>query len=168
MNNLELVRKKILDAKEERWIKQLAFIKKYKTTICSFKFNIPSWPKQSPQILKVWEKALLDFEIFLHENKIDYQILEKNQTILGPEAFLKTTMNPSFFKKWAIKFEENYVIGRLIDIDVLDINANPIEREIKRKCFICDNLAITCMRTNKHTTEEIRKKFDTILNKSIS
>ncbi|HUU78145.1 MAG TPA: citrate lyase holo-[acyl-carrier protein] synthase [candidate division Zixibacteria bacterium] len=168
MNNLELVRKKILDAKEQRWIKQLAFLKKYRTTICSFKFNVPSWPKESPQITKAWEKALIDFEFFLKENKINYEILEKNQTILGPEAFLKTTMNSSNFKKWTIKFEENYVIGRLIDIDVLDINAKPIEREIKRKCFICNDLAIICIRANKHTPEEVRKIFDLILRRSIS
>ena len=167
MNSLDIIRKEILDAKEARWKKQLGLIDKYQSPIISFKFNIPSWPKTSRIIEVAWEKSLNEFIQLLKKKSINFTLLEKEKTALGPEAFIQIEMNAKQAKKITIDFEERFEIGRLLDLDVIDINKKPVEREIKRKCYICNDIAINCMRANKHTPEEAREFFDKILAKKI-
>lgn len=62
-------------------------------------------------------------------------------------------------KPKTIEIEIKHDLGRLIDIDVYDINANQISREEyglpRRKCFICDKDAVICSRAMTHTKDEI-------------
>lgn len=167
LNNLDKIRIAILEAKELRWKKQLAYIEELHSTIISFKFNIPSWPKNSPIIDHAWEKAFEAFTSYLIDKKINFDVMDKSNTILGPESFIRVNMLAEEFKKISIEFEENYQFGRLLDIDVIGINKKPIDRDIKRKCYICNNLAINCMRANKHSPKEAREVFDKILKQNI-
>ena len=167
MNSLDKIRKEILDAKETRWKKQLAFIDKYHFPIIGFKFNIPSWPKTSRIIEVAWEKSLNDFLLFLQKKRVDFLLLEKDKTVLGPEAFIRIDLKAKQAKEITIDFEESFEIGRLLDIDIIDIDKKPIEREIKRKCYICDDIAFNCMRANRHAPEEAREFFDRILAEKI-
>lgn len=62
-------------------------------------------------------------------------------------------------KSKSIEIETVHDLGRLIDIDVYDTDANQLSREEfglpRRKCFICDNDAVICSRAMAHTKEEI-------------
>jgi holo-ACP synthase CitX len=167
LTDLTKIRLAILDAKELRWKKQLAFIDQLQSTILSFKFNIPSWPKNSSLIDQAWTKSFEDFTSFLLSKKISFDILEKNNTVLGPESFIKIDMLAKEVKKITVEFEENYQFGRLLDLDVIGLNKKPIERDVKRKCYLCNDLAINCMHENRHSPEEAREVFNKILKENI-
>jgi len=160
MNDLNDIRWKILDAKETRWIYQKELIDIYQQSIISFKFNIPSWPKVSDEIQQAFDLSLADFQLYLHKTKINFKLLDKKITILGPEAFFISPLNADKLKQITILFEEEHIIGRLIDIDVLDISGKVIDRKVKRRCFLCDRIAINCMREQHHSQEELRDFFD--------
>ncbi|NPE07383.1 MAG: citrate lyase holo-[acyl-carrier protein] synthase [Asgard group archaeon] len=160
MSDLNDLRWQILDAKEERWLKQKAFVNLYKSTLIVFKMNIPSWPKISTDILVVFHKSLEIFKENLTSSKIAFRLIEIQETLLGPEAFISTKMNANDIKDLAIHFEEYHNIGRFFDVDVIDNTGKMIERKIKRKCFLCSEQAIDCMRNQRHSPEEIKEYFD--------
>lgn len=163
LNEIETIQKQILQAKESRWNKQQEFIQKYHSTIISFKFNIPSWPKNSNGIQNAFQKSRLDFCSYMKNSNQEVTLLEINESVLGPEAFFLSSEDSALMKKLAMHFEESYPIGRLLDIDVLDVSGQPVERSIKRKCYLCTSIAIYCMRERKHTPIELRDFFDTVL-----
>ena len=167
MTDLDEIRRQILDAKETRWKKQIAYIDQFHSTIVSFKFNIPSWPKNSELIDGAWEKSFQSFRTFLEKNQVSYDVLENIETVLGPETLLKVEMSAVEFKKLAIKFEESYSIGRLLDVDVISTDKTPIDRSVKRQCYICDDISINCLRSGKHTPIEAREKFDELLKQNL-
>ncbi|NHJ85768.1 MAG: citrate lyase holo-[acyl-carrier protein] synthase [Asgard group archaeon] len=160
MNSLEKIQQKILSAKEERWLYQIKLLKKFNQAVLVLKYNIPNWPKESNEITNAFHFVHLDFIDFLVKLNIQFTLTKRKETILGPESFFVSPIDPSKLKKLAIDFEENYIIGRLLDIDVLALDEKPIERKTKRSCYICDDLAINCMRTSKHSPEEAREFFD--------
>lgn len=162
-DKLLAIKQAILQAKEERWKKQLEFLEKFEVTLISFKFNIPSWPKKSEEISKAFDFLLGEFINHLMKENIAFSIINRVETALGPEAFLTVDATATEAKKQAIKFEEERLIGRLLDLDVLDKEGKPVEREIKRQCYLCDDLAINCMIAQKHSPEEAREFFDKIV-----
>ena len=168
MTEIEAIQKQILRAKEIRWIKQHNLKRNHKSTIISFKFNVPSWPKNSLEIKKAFQKSSFAFCSYMKNNHQEISLLEQNETILGPEAFFLGKEDPVKVKKLSIEFEESSTIGRLLDIDILGPHSDQhVERGTKRKCYLCNNIAIHCMRENTHTPIELRLFFDTLLKKFV-
>lgn len=160
MSDLDNIRAQILEAKEKRWEKQNDFLDQYKTPLIVFKMNIPSWPKMSSIILHVFLKALVEFTKKLIDSELDFRIVEINHSLVGPEAFLIAKTEAQAVKKLTIEFEEHHHIGRFFDVDVLDFSGEIIEREVKRRCFLCEEQAFVCMRNQTHSSEEIKNYFD--------
>jgi holo-ACP synthase len=160
VDDLENIKIAILEAKERRWNKELALIEKYHQSVIILKFNIPSWPKQSENIQEVFPEIVKDFEVFLEKESIGFIRIEKVQTILGPEAFYISKTEEQKIKTVTKYFEEEHPIGRLLDIDLIGTNKKPIERRRKRRCYLCNDLAINCMISRKHQPEELRAFFD--------
>ena len=161
--NLDQIRKTILNAKEKRWLYQLALIEKFHLPLISFKFNIPSWPKVSSEILEAFEILFPSFLEILQQRKVSYTLHSKQISALGPEGFISLILHPKEIKEITSAFEEHAPIGRLLDLDVLAIDGYPIERSRKRKCYICNDLAINCMITRKHSPIVAREFFDQVL-----
>lgn len=62
-------------------------------------------------------------------------------------------------KEEMIKIESSD-IGRLIDIDVYhDNKSSSIRREVPRKCVICDDISFNCIRSHRHTYDELYNKY---------
>jgi holo-ACP synthase CitX len=164
-NSLENIRKTILERKEKRWQFQLQLIKKYDSPVISFRFNIPSWPKNSESINTAFLIVSQEFENYLNNLSIHFQKKSSKFDIIGPECYYLFDGKAHFIKKQTIAFEKKHPIGRLLDIDILMKTGKPIERETKRLCFICNNdLAINCMRKANHSPIEARKIFDKKIN----
>jgi holo-ACP synthase CitX len=164
MTSTEDIRKKMLEIKEQRWQKQKKLVKKFKVNLLSFKFNIPGWPKVDEPIKKAFTKSLNDFFKYLFMNKISFDYVSGETTILGFEAYLISKYPARKLKELSKAFEEDYPIGRILDIDVMDKKANYLDRETKRKCFLCEDIAINCMRSQKHSLEKLRKYVDEKIN----
>ncbi|MBN1328209.1 MAG: citrate lyase holo-[acyl-carrier protein] synthase [Candidatus Heimdallarchaeota archaeon] len=160
MDDLNGIHLKILEAKETRWNFQMKLLTIHQQPIISFKFNIPSWPKLSEEIQQTFDYTLTDFQTFLQKKNIDYKFLNQNITVLGPEAFFTSPHSAEELKQVSISFEENYIIGRLIDIDIINISGSVIDRKVKRRCFLCNKIAIDCMREQLHTQKELKDFFD--------
>ena len=86
----------------------------------------------------------------------------------GFEAYLVTDIDRIAAKKIACDIEDSHPLGRLFDIDVIDIDGAPMSRSVvchkPRRCLMCDNEARYCMRNRTHTQEELHSKIAQMVN----
>ncbi|QQK08102.1 citrate lyase holo-[acyl-carrier protein] synthase [Miniphocaeibacter halophilus] len=77
----------------------------------------------------------------------------------GLNIYFSTNEDSLSLKKKTILIEEQE-IGRFIDVDVIDnggiISRTDLNYE-RRKCYICDNDAIICVKKRKHSVDELIK-----------
>ncbi|MBQ3438011.1 MAG: citrate lyase holo-[Fusobacterium sp.] len=92
------------------------------------------------------------------------EIKEKNE-ITGDELWIVADSTAEKLKEITIIIEEEEEIGRIYDMDVVDINFQKLSRKSFRKCLICDMQAQDCGRSRRHSVEELQEKIIRILKK---
>ena len=65
-------------------------------------------------------------------------------------------------KNKMIQLESKNKLGRFVDIDVYLNSSHSLNRTIPRKCYICDDFALVCSRTQKHSTQELLNYIEKI------
>lgn len=136
---------------------------KDKTLIC-LTVVMPGNVKRNGNSLLV-AKAAKEELLKVFDGHIIYMQDKDLQT--GYEFYLITDFNNIEAKKLCCGIEETHPLGRLFDIDVLNRDGIPINREQvgygKRKCLLCDNEARFCMRNFTHTQEEIQQHINEMI-----
>ena len=150
----------ILHAKEMRAWKQKELLSRHPlASLISLSINIPSLIKLSHEAVVVHEiahQAL--FEMLEHEG-IELLACESKLSPNGAESFFTCKADAKMLKAFTCKVETTHPLGRLMDIDVLDAMGNILSRSTlglpKRKCFVCEDEAQLCARSQKHTYAEL-------------
>ena len=165
MQGIEVGIDEVLNCREKRVAIQNEMIRKYRKPIISFTMNIPGPIKTNDEIKKAFDigkKLILEK---LKENNIE--ILEKKELNVntGNELFISVNSSAEKIKNITVAIEESCELGRLFDIDVIDINFEKLSRKSFRKCLICEEQAQECGRSQKHSMEELQNKVEEILSK---
>ena len=67
-----------------------------------------------------------------------------------------------------MEIESNHEIGRIFDIDVYNVSGESLSRESlglpERQCIICEGRAKVCVRSEKHSTHDLVKYADSMVN----
>ena len=165
MQGIEVGINEILDCREKRVAIQNEMIKKYKQPIISFTMNIPGPIKTNNEIKKAFDIGKNLILENLKKNNIE--ILEKKELNenTGNELFISVNSLAEKIKNITVIIEESCELGRLFDIDVIDINFEKLSRKSFRKCLICEEQAQECGRSRKHSVEELQNKIEEILSK---
>lgn len=128
----------------------------------SVNFNIPGYPKSDNQIKKAFlfvKKELFNYlkiiKIDVNEDKIITQSDEAGDICFFP--FEQKKINLSILKKQLENFEKHHQLGRILDIDLFDINAQPISSGKQKSCLLCEDKALICMHKKKHSYQELRE-----------
>jgi holo-ACP synthase len=148
--------KDILLGRERRVEYQEKLVKQYKMPILVIRVNYPGVNKDnhfSREIIKIMEQIIC--EIFSYS--IHYKIM--TTTAEGPLVIMSVNKEAKEIKEMALNIEDNHILGRCVDLDVYDENARSISRGDfglgMRKCYICDDVAHNCIRSKKHSKEEV-------------
>lgn len=165
MQGIEVGIDEVLLSREKRVAIQNEMIRKYRKPIISFTMNIPGPIKTNNEIKKAFDigkKLILEK---LKENNIE--ILEKEELNVntGNELFISVNSSAEKIKNITVAIEESCELGRLFDIDVIDVNFEKLSRKSFRKCLICEAQAQECGRSRKHSVEELQDKIEEILSK---
>ncbi|MBU5269872.1 citrate lyase holo-[acyl-carrier protein] synthase [Clostridium cochlearium] len=160
----------ILLAREERVEFQNTLLEKYKLPMLCLRVNYPGVIKDNETSRGI--SNILKAEI---EDKFDTQIVYKcyKVTAEGPILILIIDNIAEEIKKYSIYVEQNHLLGRCVDIDVYNVDGTGISRTYlgykPRKCFICEDMAQNCVRSRKHSMEQVinyieeqYKKFNNI------
>ena len=139
---------KILEARENR-AKLIDNLTNDNKIIVSIKANIPGNNKS------IYLAYLIINSFSLNQLKIKINKAYFYKSDDGPFHLLEIKSNNlEKTKNKLIDFENNWPLGRFIDLDLYSKD-KLISRKIKRKCFFCNNLAINCLRKGNHSVEEV-------------
>ena len=168
MQGIEVGIDEVLNCREKRVAIQNDMIKKYNKPVISFTMNIPGPIKTNDEIKKAFgigKNLILEK---LKENNIE--ILEKEELNVntGNELFISVNSSAEKIKNITVAIEESCELGRLFDIDVIDVNFEKLSRKSFRKCLICEEQSQECGRSRKHSVGELQNKVEEILKKSLA
>ena len=147
----------ILMRREERSIYQKKLTDSFRMPLICFQINIPGFLKYTSQSSLIHAAGTQEIYRTLNQNKIRCFFAEIRHEITGIEGFFIVDCDPVLLKKLCCEIEENHVLGRLFDIDVMDDMGNRISRVTlgypERSCLICGGDVLSCRREMKHTSE---------------
>ena len=146
----------ILVAREKRIEYQEKLTQKYRMPILVVRVNYPGLNKDnhfSKGISEIMEKTICEaFSCLIHYKK-------RITTAEGPLVIICIDKKPRDIKAMTLNIEDNHILGRCVDLDVYDENCISISREEfgleMRKCYICDDIAHNCVRSKKHSKEQV-------------
>jgi holo-ACP synthase/triphosphoribosyl-dephospho-CoA synthase len=149
----------ILDAREYRFSTQQRLLSKFHLPVLSFTMNIAGEIKQTPLIDLAFDygiKSILD----LLGTPLHSEFLRKPT---GCEAFFVYEKTAEEIKQSCMKIESESPVGRLFDMDVIDIGGHKLSRPKTRTCIVCGGPVAPCSRSRAHGLETIKHFTDQIL-----
>ncbi len=145
---------RILKAREEREIKHRQLLEIYQGTLLALTLNIPGQNKTTPDALVAYEAGIRAVDKLFSSRRVNVLKYESSATDDGPHAcWIVDTPSPKL-KAWTMEIEENHLLGRLFDLDVLDTSGKTLHRDgmgkSQRKCLVCEEPAHACARSRRH------------------
>lgn len=146
----------ILNARDERVKKQKQLIKKYERPLISYTLNIAGSIKRTPLFDIIFDQGL-----YLIQSEIEDALLfkEVQREDTGSIAYLVVDCEIIELKKKMVEIEKHSPSARLYDIDVINLDFEPISRKDigvdARRCIICKRPYLECRRNKSHSIEEV-------------
>ena len=149
----------VLQTKEERAVVQAELRARCQVAVVSVSVNMPGTVKYDQDTLALIEYALARLQkLFAIEG---FQTLESRwlHAVAGPAAVLAVAEDAAAIKRLAVQVEQEQPFGRLLDIDVFDAAGRQLSRGsaglVGRRCVVCDEPAILCIRGRRHEAQQI-------------
>ena len=162
----------LLAERERRWNTRLSLAGLYNCPVLSLTLNIPGPDKNLPgadAALGQLRAALCAAVAAAGGRLVDECRFAGPD---GPAWIAAVRMDVMDLKQLAVAVEENHVLGRLADADVMDAQGQPVNREhlaenpdavdgglaqwrAPRQCFLCSRPASLCRREGRHSLEEL-------------
>ena len=162
----------LLAERERRWNTRLSLAGLYNCPVLSLTLNIPGPDKNLPgadAALGQLRAALCAAVTAAGGRLVDECRFAGPD---GPAWLAAVRMDAMTLKQLAMAVEENHVLGRLADADVMDAQGQPVNREhlagtptavdgaaapgrAPRQCFLCSRPASLCRREGRHSLEEL-------------
>lgn len=125
--------------------------------------NIPGKEKKSQGIYRLfsWSTGLFSQEF------PDAEKLADGDDALGPFAIFALNREPVDVKRRCIQLENSFPASRLMDLDVFDKGGCQVGRFAlgmePRRCLLCAQPAVECIRLKRHPVPEVTAKTDELL-----
>lgn len=163
----------LLEAKEQRAIKQQNLLQVYNKPLISFTINYPGQIKDNAEVRQFFKLGCLAISTKFKTNSLIFE--QQELLITGPQAFfIYDDIEVRSLKEKCIQLEQgNKSWCRLWDIDVFDADTLAALTRTKfahspRKCFICDQSAKECARSKAHSLSDIHSVITQCYKSSLS
>lgn len=157
----------ILLARDARVEMQNHFLKKYHLPLVSFTMNIPGSIKTDDAIERAFQIGIR--RILMQIDRRGGCVADTYQKIefTGCEQMWAVDrISGEEMKKAMMQIEDQDALGRLFDIDVIDVNGGKLSREAwktERGCLICGKPVRACARNRSHAAEELFARVHEII-----
>ncbi len=159
----------VLQTKEERAAVQAELRRRYHAAVVSVSVNMPGQIKCDQDTLALIEYALARLEVLFAAAGVWAVETRRLPALAGPAAVLAVEADAAMLKQLATKVEQEQPFGRLLDIDVFDAAGIQLNRnssgQVGRRCFVCDEPAILCIRGRRHEAQEILAAVEALIKK---
>jgi len=167
----------MLDARENRAMRQMDLLSRYKKPLLCFTMNIAGPIKNNELIRRGFSIGMDEFhqQLMRTKNRTVFETVYIEDT--GCEAYFVVDMDARELKKLTCELENQSDLGRLYDMDILyqDLSENKtikIDRqdigEGSRKCLICGAEGKECASRRLHSVSELQMKTAEILFESVT
>jgi len=147
----------ILLAREQRVAKQQELLDAYHCPLVCFTMNIAGPVKTSPLIERGFRAGLQQLESLPTVAK---EVLYKHT---GCEGYFAVNTDVHILKSVCTAFEEASPLGRLFDMDVLDVDGSKLDRPGQRGCIVCGAPGRGCAASRSHSVAELQAATHHIL-----
>lgn len=158
---MEISLLEILDAREKRAQAQQQLLAQYRVPLLCFTMNIAGPVKNSPLIRRGFQAGLDALDSQLPAECILHRQLSTEAT--GCEAIYAVSMAAGQLKALCTAIEESTPLGRLFDMDVLDVNGTKLERQGQRGCIVCGAPGRGCAAGRLHSVTQLQAVTNQIL-----
>ncbi len=159
----------VIANKDNRVKRQEEWLKSHSLPLISFSINMPGPEKNNALtdvIFRQGMHAIRNTCASYGWTIVNRQIHRANT---GAEAIMVVDIDDVNALKIAMmRIEHTHAMGRLMDIDVLAVSGEIISRDNqgfgKRQCYICDDEAVVCARSQRHDLPTLLQKIEEIVN----
>lgn len=144
--------------RERRIEHQEKLLEQFKIPLLVIRVNYPGLNKDNrftQGIIKVIERVICEAFLGSIHNKVITTTAE------GPMVIMSINKSARDIKLITLDIEEKHPLGRCVDIDVYDRSGIGISRNAfglgMRKCFLCADIAHNCVRSEKHSKNEVEE-----------
>lgn len=85
---------------------------------------------------------------------------EQGYFVTGPQALWAVNGAALEIKRAAMALEDQHGLGRLWDLDVIDVDGRSLSRQQLdapvRRCLVCDQAAHACARSGRHALHQLQ------------
>lgn len=158
----------ILEAREQRALRQRELLAVQKLPLVCFTLNIPGPEKDGPLIRKGFRLGLRFLSKALGSH---IRHRESRLTAAGWEAFLCVDLEPAALKQVTAHLEDRVPGGRVFDMDVLIPSGKMGRSELglpERKCLLCKNPAVICGRSRAHSLSVLEAETARLLREGLT
>ena len=168
VSGVEVSLDQVLNNKELRLKRQQEWLNRHFSPLVSFSINMPGAVKHNDAAVHIFTQGIQ--HIIQHCLKNDWQIVAEQSFngITGPEAIFAISCSALELKLAMVAIEEQHRFGRLMDLDVIDVDGTSLSRQDhlipRRKCLLCDEDAVVCARSRRHDLSLLLQKINEITN----
>lgn len=169
---MEVTLSEMLEAREQRAIRQQALRNAYGKTMVCFTMNIAGPIKNNSLIRRGYTlgKKLLRQQLMAAGIYVVH--FEQMREKTGNEGFFVLDADPLAVKAVTVEIEDHAPVGRLFDMDVLCPDGRKVDRQelglSGRKCLLCGGPAQACARSRTHTVAQLQEKTWEILTQAVN
>lgn len=154
----------VLANKERRASRQQKWVKDYSLPLISFTINMMGEIKHNKLSDIVFERGYSAILDVCRTNDLSIISIEKSSSVTGPELLIAVeSSRADVVKRLMVNIEDEYSLGRLFDIDVLDSKGIALSRDnlglARRQCLLCERDAKICARSRAHEFSELKHKM---------
>ena len=155
-NDVKYKAEDILLAREDRVNLQIKILKEYRVPLLVHRVNYPGLYRNNNTTEGI--SSIIEIEICkVLSSKIISEYIQN--TAEGPICIFSLNEDKYKIKSVVMEIEEKHELGRFVDLDVYDEDGLSMSRlqmdKPKRKCYLCENDAVYCIRSRNHSEEEI-------------
>lgn len=153
----------ILQAREQRVLLQQKLLQKYRYPLICFTMNIAGPIKNTPLIQRGFRAGIDALQERLTKEALVHHSFDSDKT--GNTAMLVVKADAADLKQLCVQIEETHPLGRLFDMDVMDITGKKLERSTQRSCLVCGAPGRTCAAGRVHSVELLQNVTNQMLTK---
>lgn len=159
----------ILEARERRVLRQRQLLEQFHKPLLCFTMNIAGPEKNNPLITEGFRlgQELLSAQL----SELPMLHREESLSDTGCEGYYVVDAPARRLKALAVEIEDTPPVGRLFDLDVLDVSGEKISREELglpgRTCLLCSNPVYLCSSRRAHSVPELQAKTRQILQSAL-
>lgn len=155
---------RLLQAREQRQQQKLYMVEKGYHLV-SLQLNIPGFLKSNSLLTAFIKHVDAAFSRYVTSLNANNSWNEKHEIsdAAGDSIiylFAQSKNEASELKQITEAFEQEFELGRIVDLDVLDANGFPISSGKAKPCFVCEHPAEDCRKTKRHTIAEVRQSME--------